>query len=97
MSPTSFTRIKDEKDRAEFKGYLYLNTPTGSLFFDRKFIIRMLVRDQGLQRSEAVTFTLSFGNVPKDKIPEKWQAAANHLLGGISIDFEELNDWRRIF
>jgi hypothetical protein len=97
MSPTSFTRIKEEEDRAEFKGYLYLKTPKGSFFFDRKFLIRIQVRDQGLNRSQAVTLTLAFDNGPKANIPENWQTAAKHPLGSISIDLEELDDWRRIF
>lgn len=97
MSPTSFTRIKEDEDRAEFKGYLYLKTYKGNLFFGRKFLIRIQVRDQGLNRSQAVTLTLTFNNVPKANIPEKWRTAATHLLGAITIDLEESDDWRRIF
>ena len=97
MSPTSFTRIKRQEDRAEFKGYLYLKTPNGTLFFGRRFLIRIQVRDQELNRSQAVTLTLSFDNAAKADIPEKWQTAANHRLGSISIELAEFDDWRRIF
>jgi hypothetical protein len=97
ISPVSFTRIKEVKDRAEFRGYLYLNIPRSASLIGRKFFIKVQVRDQETNRSEAVKIPLTFANVPKEDIPEKWQTAANHSLGGIMIDFGESNDWRSVY
>ena len=97
ISPVSFTRIKEDKDRAEFSGYLYLHTPSESSFLGRKFLIKVQIRDRELSRSEAVKLPLTFANVPKENIPEKWQTAAKHRLGGIAIDLEELDDWRSVY
>ena len=97
ISPISFTRIKEDRDRAEFRGYLYLHTPSTNSFFGRKFLIKVQIRDRELSRSEAVKLPLTFANVPKENIPEKWQTAAKHRLGGIAIDLGELDDWRSVY
>lgn len=97
ISPISFTRIKEVKDRAEFQGYLYLHTPMGSSFVGRKFLMKVQVRDRELNRSKAVKLPLTFTNFAKENIAEKWQTAASHRLGGIMLDLEELDDWRSVY
>ena len=97
ISPVSFTRIKEVKHRAEFRGYLYLNIPRSASLIGRKFFIKVQVRDQEMNLSEAVKIHITFANVPKEDIPEKWQTAANHSLGGIMLDFGESDDWRSVY
>ena len=97
ISPVSFTRIRELSDRAEFEGYIYLNTPKEVSFLGKDLIIRVLVRDQELNRSKAVKLPLTFANVPKENVPEKWQNAANSRLGGVMIELEDLDDWRSVY
>jgi hypothetical protein len=97
ISPVSFTRIKELRDRTEVEGYLHLNTPREASFLGKEFIIRVQVRDRELNLSNAVKLSLTFANVPKENIPEKWQNAANHRLGGVMIELEDLNDWRSVY
>jgi len=97
ISPVSFIRLKDGKNCGEFQGYLYLKTPKEASFLGKEFFIRVQVRDRELNRSKAIKLPLAFANVPTEDIPEKWQNAANHQLGGIVIDLGRLNDWRSIY
>ena len=97
ISPVSFTPIREVKDSAEFRGYLYLNTPRSSSFLGRKFLIKVQVRDRELSRSEAIKLPLTFAYVPKEDIPERWKNAVENGLGGIAIDLEELEDWRSVY
>ena len=97
ISPISFTRLKSKRFHVEFEGYLYLHTPRNMPVAGRKFMIKLQVRDRALNRSKAVKLPLTFANVPKQDIPEKWQDAANQQLGGITIDFQELDDWRSAY
>jgi len=97
ISPISFIRLKDAKQCDEFQGYLYLKTPRDASFLGKEFFIRVQVRDRELNRSKAVNLPLAFANVPTEDIPEKWQNAANHRLGGIVIDLGKLNDWRSVY
>jgi hypothetical protein len=97
ISPISFTRIRAEKDRGEFEGYLYLTTPRRVSFYGRKFLIQIQVRDRELSRSEAVKLPLTFGETTGENIPERWQNAVDNRLGRIMIDFDELDDWRSVY
>ncbi len=97
ISPVSFTRIKEAKDLGEFKGYIHLSIPSSSFFLGKKFLIRIQVRDQELNRSNVVKLPLTFANVPTEYIPEKWQSAADNRVGGVMIDLDQLNDWRSVY
>lgn len=97
ISPVSFTRIKEAEHRGEFKGYIYLRIPSGSFFLGKKFLIRIQLRDQELNRSNVVKLALTFANVPTENIPEEWQSAAANRLGGVMIDLDKLNDWRSVY
>jgi hypothetical protein len=97
ISPVSFTRIKDAADRREFRGYLYLKTPREAFMLGKQLFISVQVRDLELNRSEAVRLPLNFANVAKDNVPDNWQDAANHGLGGIRIELGQLNDWRSVY
>jgi len=97
ISPISFTRIRSEKDRGEFQGYLYLTTPRRVSFYGRQFVIQIQVRDRELSRSNAIKLSLTFGEITEENIPEIWQNAANNNLGRIMIDFDELDDWRSVY
>ena len=97
ISPVSFTRIKEAKNRGEFKGYIHLRIPSSSFFLGKKFLIRIQVRDQEFSRSNVVKLPCTLANVPTQNAPEKWQSAANNGLGGVMIDLDELDDWRSVY
>ena len=97
ISPVSFTRIKEAEYLGEFKGYIYLRIPASSFFLGKKFLIRIQVRDQELNRSNVVKLPFTFANVRTEYVPERWQSAATNRLGGVMIDLNELNDWRSVY
>ncbi len=86
--PTSFTYIKGA-DREGFAGYIYLNTPKDYRLLADNFRLELILRDCEENKSEPVSLTLRFDNLPSyqpQEVPEKWQRAATRELGAIMVD-----------
>jgi hypothetical protein len=77
---TDYTRLTG-KERKEFAGYIALRTaPEVSLIHD-KFTMEVLVRDRQRNSSEIIKLPLTFNQVERENIPDKWQAVAKNRLG----------------
>jgi hypothetical protein len=90
----NFTFLK-EANQAEFAGYLVLPFPRDYSFFDDRFDMRILVRDQKDNRSEAVTFPLRIGHWTYEEVSEKWTKVADNRLGIITLDLESSQFFNR--
>lgn len=82
-------------DQGEFAGYLVLPFPVDSSFFDDRFSMRVLVRDQKDNRSEAITLPLRIGHWTYEELPEKWEEVANTRLGIIILNLESSQFYNR--
>ena len=86
--PPDFTYIK-EADREGFAGYLILPTPNDSWLIQDYVEATLTVQDCEGNKSEPVNFTLRFDyktDFGPQKVPEKWQMAANNKLGTIMVE-----------
>ena len=85
-SLTSEIWLKGE-DRAEFEGYIFLNTPPGEILVAgvAKLSASVFIRDWAGNKSQTIILPLAFepGRTPED-VPAQWQEAAKHELGYIS-------------
>jgi hypothetical protein len=82
--PVDFTRVKGG-DTKRFAGYLYLNTPNDRDFVFDLITVRILVRDQQQNRSQAISLPLRFDFVDQQPPADKWSEATTHKLGPILI------------
>ena len=85
---TSETYLKGE-DRAEFSGYLLLETPLDlDLVTSMESLsMKIFIRDWAGNESEAINLPLTFvEHETHESIPGKLQDAAKHRLGAIDID-----------
>ena len=67
----------------------YLNTPADHHLLADNFRLDLVLRDCEKNKSETVSFTLKFDNLPSyqpQEVPEKWQMAATHELGTIMVE-----------
>ena len=90
----NFTKLK-EADQAEFAGYLVLPIPRDYSFFDDRFDMRILVRDQKDNRSESITLPLRTGHWSEEQVPGKWEKVANNQLDIIILDLESSSFYNR--
>ena len=84
-----------EADQAEFAGYLVLPFPVDTSFFGDRFDMKILVRDQKDNRSDAVTLPLRIGHWTHEEVSEKWEKAADNRLGIIILDLESSQFYNR--
>ena len=91
--PPDFTYIK-EADREGFAGYLILRTPRDSnLLLWESVEATLTIQDCEGNKSEPVILTLRFDNKSgfgPQKVPEKWQMAANNKLGTIMVEIRSV-------
>ena len=85
--PVDSTLIKT-RDKREFAGYLFLNTPADQDLVWDNFYLEVLVRDRRENRSKTITVPLTFDYVPAEELPDKWATAARYRLGVISIEIQ---------
>ena len=90
----NFTMLK-EADQAEVAGYLVLPIPRDYSFFDDRFDMRILVRDQKDNRSESITLPLRIGHWSEEQVPGKWEKVANNQLDIIILDLESSSFYNR--
>ena len=86
--PPDFTYIKGN-EREGFAGYLILPTPNDSWLIQDSIEATLTVQDCEGNKSEPVTLTLRFDyktDFGPQKVPERWQTAANHKLGTIMVE-----------
>jgi hypothetical protein len=86
---TDYTRLTG-KERKEFAGYVALRTPPEAGLVQEKFTMEVLVRDRQRNTSEIIKLPLTFGQVEGQKIPDKWQAAAQNRLGVVVTEVRSL-------
>ena len=91
---TNFTFVK-EADQAEVSGYLLLPFPYDYSFFDDRFEMWLLVRDQKDNPSTSLRLPLRIGHWSEEEIPEKWQEAANNQLNIIILNLESSQFYNR--
>ena len=77
---TDYTRLTG-KERKEFAGYIALRTPPEVSLIQDKFTMEVLVRDRQRNSSEVIKLPLTFSQVERENIPDKWQAVAKNRLG----------------
>ena len=77
---TDYTRLTG-KERKEFAGYIALRTPPEVSLIQDKFTMEVLVRDRQKNSSEIIKLPLTFSQVERENIPDKWQAVAKNRLG----------------
>ena len=77
---TDYTRLTG-KERKEFAGYVALRTPPEASLTQDKFTMEILVRDRQRNSSEIIKLPLTFSQVERENIPDKWQAVAKNRLG----------------
>jgi hypothetical protein len=86
-SPTSEIWLRGE-NRSEFDGYIFMNTPPLDMTLLSSMgnlSVSMFLRDWAGNKSETVKLPLTFAeSAAPEKVPAKWQAAANHELGYIN-------------
>jgi len=93
--PTEVTMLKPENSK-EISGYLYMRTPAAFNLNWDEFELTLIIRDRNGNRSQGLRFPLTFDMAaPKQEIPEKWQAAANHLLEAVMFDLESSSLYNR--
>ena len=93
---TSETYLKGE-NRAEFAGYLLLETPPDrALVTSRESLsMKIFIRDWAGNQSEAIDLPVTFvEHETHESIPGKLQDAAKHRLGAIDIDITGSQDER---
>jgi hypothetical protein len=78
----------DKEDRHEFSGYLFVNTPLDPLLVWESLNLKVLVRDSQGNRSKAIDLPLTFHLVPRQEVPEDWQAVSKNKLGTMWFDIE---------
>ena len=77
---TDYTRLTG-KERKKFAGYVALRTPPEASLAQDQFTMEVLIRDRQRNSSEIIKLPLSFSQVEREKIPDKWEAAAKNSLG----------------
>lgn len=77
---TDYTRLTG-KERKKFAGYIALRTPPEVSLIQDKFTMEVLVRDRQRNSSEVIKLPLTFNQVEREHIPDKWQAVAKNRLG----------------
>ena len=77
---TDYTRLTG-KERKEFAGYVALRTPPEVSLTQDTFTMEVLVRDRQGNSSETIKLPLTFSQMERENIPDKWQAAAKNRLG----------------
>ena len=78
----------DKEDRREFSGYLFVKTPLDPLLVWESLNLKVLVRDSQGNRSKAIDLPLTFHLVPRQEVPEDWQAASKNKLGTMWFEIE---------
>jgi hypothetical protein len=93
--PTEVTMLKPEESK-EISGYLYMRTPAEFELNWDEFELTLIIRDSKGNRSQGVTFPLTFDMAaPKQEVPEKWQEASKHSLEAIGFDLESSSLYNR--
>jgi hypothetical protein len=77
---TDYTRLTG-KERKEFAGYVALKTPPEVSLTQDTFTMEVLVRDRQGNSSATIKLPLTFSQMERENIPDKWQAAAKNRLG----------------
>ncbi|MCG6946564.1 MAG: hypothetical protein LJE87_14625 [Deltaproteobacteria bacterium] len=77
---TDYTRLTG-KERKEFAGYVALRTPPEVSLTQDTFTMEVLVRDRQGNSSETIKLPLTFNQMERENIPDKWQDAAKNRLG----------------
>ena len=77
---TDYTRLTGKK-RKEFAGYIALRTPSEASLIQDRFTMEILVRDRQRNSSEVIKLPLTFNQVERENIPDKWQAVTKNRLG----------------
>ena len=84
---TDYTRLTG-KERKEFAGYVALRTPPKASLTQDKFTMEVLVRDRQRNSSEIIKLPLTFSQVERENIPDKWQAVGKNRLGVVVTDIQ---------
>jgi hypothetical protein len=77
---TDYTRLTGN-EKKEFAGYVALRTPPEASLTQDKFTMEVLVRDRQSNSSEIIKLPLTFSQVERENIPDKWQAVVKNRLG----------------
>ena len=86
---TDYTRLTG-KERKKFSGYVALRTPSEASLAQDTFTMEVLVRDRQRNSSEIVKLPLTFSQVERENIPDKWQAVAKNRLGVVVTDVQSM-------
>jgi hypothetical protein len=84
---TDYTRLTG-KERKEFAGYVALRTPPEVSLTQDTFTMEVLVRDRQGNSSETIKLPLTFNQMERENIPDKWQAAAKNRLGVLVTEIQ---------
>ena len=86
---TDYTRLTGQ-ERKKFAGYVALRTPLEASLTQDKFTMEVLIRDRQRNSSEIIELPLSFSQVEREKIPDKWEAAAKNRLGVVVTSVQSM-------
>jgi hypothetical protein len=86
---TDYTRLTG-KERKKFAGYVALRIPPKASLTQDKFTMEVLVRDRQRNSSEIIKLPLTFSQVERENIPDKWQAVAKNRLGVVVTDIQSM-------
>ena len=85
--PTQVKMLKAE-DSKQFSGYLFMRTPrVFNLNWD-EFELTLIVRDNQMNRSQAVKLPVTFDLAANQVTPDNWQEATNHQIASLMFDIE---------
>ena len=82
-------RIKKD-DRAEFAGFIFLDTPEDENMVDDKLTLTISIEDHHGNSSKEITLPLSFSPKARQTVPSQWQAAEKNRLGPIMTTIRPL-------
>ena len=90
---TDYTRLTGE-ERKKFAGYVALRTPPETSLTQDEFTMEVLVRDRQKNSSEIIKLPLTFSQVERENIPDKWQTAAKNRLGVVVTGVQSMQEIR---
>ena len=90
---TDYTRLTG-KERKKFAGYVALKTPPEMSLIQDTFTMEVLVRDRQRNSSEIIKLPLTFNQVERENIPDKWQAVAKNRLGVVVTGVQSMQEIR---